>query len=166
MDIDSPPAALPDPPTQHSPHTGLALPSFSASFPLPFRVLFLVGLAQLLWATNLHVLHLLGLDTPWILDYRDSTDDDVPLHELNPEDVGDAPPRHVVARPESRTLHWSVYSLFLLYSAWVGTGWVVFRIITGGNQESMERWRGLVGIIALGAAVGVFAPWRGVGLQG
>ncbi|KAL1411491.1 protein-ER retention protein [Vanrija albida] len=67
MDIDTPPEAV-------EVITPLELPEFSAGFPLPFRVLFLVGLAMLLWAVNLHVLHLLGLDSSWILDIRDSDD--------------------------------------------------------------------------------------------
>ena len=167
MDIDSVPAALPDPPSSHGgpSHLHLNLPSFSSSFPLPFRVLFLVGLAQLLWATNLHILHLLGLETSWILEFRDQ-DDAVELQQPSPGDVGDVPPPSdppTVARPKSASLHGPVYKLFLLYSAWVGAGWVVFRAVTGGDQEAMERWRALVGLLAVGAAVAALTPWQGIG---
>lgn len=55
MDIDSPPAAAPS-------NTALNLPTFSSAFPLPFRVLALIGLAIVLWAINVHVLTLLGVD--------------------------------------------------------------------------------------------------------
>jgi len=68
MDTPAPHPATPAP---------LPLPEFSASFPLPFRVLFLVGLAILLWAANLHVLALLGIDVSWVLDIRDGDDADV-----------------------------------------------------------------------------------------
>lgn len=71
MDIDAPPLAAQAAHAGHAGHNHLPLPEFSASFPLPFRVLFLIGLAIFLWATNLHVLHLLGLDTAYILDFRD-----------------------------------------------------------------------------------------------
>ena len=165
MDIDSVPATLPDPTSPHGTTHHLNLPSFSSSFPLPFRVLFLVGLAQLLWATNLHILHLLGLDTSWILDFRDQ-DENIELRELSAGDIGDAPPpprAPTVQRPKSASLHGPVYKLFLLYSAWVGAGWVVFRAVTGGDQEAMERWRVFVGLLAVGAAGAALAPWQGIG---
>ncbi|WVQ83274.1 hypothetical protein IAT38_005413 [Cryptococcus sp. DSM 104549] len=79
MDIDSPPSASFPELDPTTPHKHLSLPSLSASFPLPFRVLFLIGLAQLLWAINLHVLHLLGLDTSWILDLREVDPDGDPI---------------------------------------------------------------------------------------
>ncbi|KAJ9093886.1 hypothetical protein QFC21_006259 [Naganishia friedmannii] len=62
MDIDSPPAA------SHSNTTALNLPTFSSAFPLPFRVLALIGLAILLWAVNVHVLTALGVDFGWAVD--------------------------------------------------------------------------------------------------
>ncbi|ORX33919.1 EXS family-domain-containing protein [Kockovaella imperatae] len=166
MDIDSPPAAFPDPPASH--HTHLNLPSFSASFPLPFRVLFLVGLAQLLWASNLHILYLLGLDTSWILDFRDTVAvEDVPLHALSAEDVGDEPPQREspISRPESKTLHRSLYKLFAIYTAWVGSGWLIFRSVTGADQQAMENFRWFVGLVAIGAILGAFAPWDGIGIR-
>jgi len=170
MDIDSPPSG-PDVPS-HAAHNHLInLPSFSASFPLPFRVLFLVGLAQLLWATNLHILHVLGLDTAWILDFRDrGGDEDIQLETtLTTLEAPSVSPGREAARfgasnrVESGKLYQPVYKLFLLYTAWVGGGWIVFRMVTGGEAESMESWRWLVGVIAIGAAVGALAPWRGTG---
>ena len=172
MDIDSPPRVADT--GSHAGHTHfLSLPSFSTSFPLPFRVLFLVGLAQLLWAVNLHILHLLGLDTAWILDVRDhgSLLDDIPLLD---SDVGnlDIPHSRSIREVDglrgsdqvgSGKLYQPVYRLFLLYAAWVGGGWIVFRVITGGDPESMESWRWLVGVIAIGASIGALAPWRGAG---
>jgi hypothetical protein len=77
MDIDSPPSNsyddLPLTPAQQAGHTHLNLPHFSASYPLPFRVLTLVGLEILLWAINLHVLTSLGVDAGRALDL---TEDD------------------------------------------------------------------------------------------
>jgi hypothetical protein len=77
MDIDSPPSNsyddLPLTPAQQAGHTHLNLPHFSASYPLPFRVLTLVGLEILLWAINLHVLTGLGVDAGRALDL---TEDD------------------------------------------------------------------------------------------
>jgi hypothetical protein len=148
MDIDSPPS---DTYTNHN-HS-LTLPPLSASFPLPFRVLFLIGLAQLLWALNLHILHLLGLDTSWILDFRDDPPDEIELEPITPE----------VTRPESGKLYQPVYKLFLIYTSWVGGGWVVFTVLTGSDTELMEQYRGIVGVVALGAVGLALAPWHGVG---
>jgi hypothetical protein len=142
MDIDTPPGDLPIP-----------LPEFSASFPLPFRVLFLVGLAILLWAINLHVLSLLGLDVSWALDIRDGDDtafDDRPR-----------PPSHV----PSQYLYGPVYKLFVGYTAWCVAGYTAFRMLCGDDTEAMERWRGLVGVVCLVPLVVSLTPLRGVGYR-
>lgn len=154
MDIDSPPTD-----SYHPGHSHITLPSLSASFPLPFRVLFLFGLALLLWATNLHVLSKLGLDTSWILDFREE--------EIELEDVGDdaTVARPYSPRPASSALYQPVYRVFLLYTAWVGGGWIIFRLITRGETERMESCRALVGVIMLGVVVGVFVPSSRTGLR-
>ncbi|WVR04664.1 hypothetical protein IAU60_001675 [Kwoniella sp. DSM 27419] len=212
MDIDSPPSPhdFEDP---HSTHHHLQLPGFSASFPLPFRVLFLIGLAQLLWAVNLHVLHILGLDTSWVLDLRLDPDkpsrvalaeegemedgvreeEDGAIELVSPSaprlrgspnstalglDSGpgsgeislddrlpDTPVRPSAARivrPPSGKLYQPVYKLFLLYTAWCGSGWVLFRTLSQGDHELMEKWRIIPGLLALGVLAAVLVPWRGV----
>ncbi len=172
MDIDSPPIVPATDP--HAGHKQLSLPPFSASFPLPFRVLFLIGLAQLLWAVNLHVLHLIGLDTSWILDFRDVDEPEPPQLGMEMDHLapglggvdGEIPIRPgsvVTGRPESGKLYQPVYKLFLLYSAWVGGGWMVFRLVTGADPDSMELYRGFVAVVALGPVVGALVPWRGIG---
>ncbi|ORY30353.1 EXS family-domain-containing protein [Naematelia encephala] len=173
MDIDSPPAPLAD--ALPSSHAQFHLPTFSKTFPLPFRVLFLVGLAQLLWAVNLHVLHLLNLDTAWILDIRDDNPDPPGL-ELDtlgiPEDNVvqlDTPGRQrTMAAPkslrvDSGSLYGPIYKLFLVYTAWVGGGWFLFRWLTDGDGELMERYRALVAVIGIGVGVGAVTPWHGPG---
>lgn len=79
MDIDSPPAVSPT----HAP--ALNLPTFSSAFPLPFRVLALIGLAVLLWAVNVHVLTVLGVDVGWAVDLGGSEEGS----EREPERGGD-----------------------------------------------------------------------------
>jgi hypothetical protein len=181
MDIDSTDvAAVASPP--------LPLPEFSASFPLPFRVLFLVGLAILLWAANLHVLSLLGLDVSWVLDIRDGDDGDIGLEpdgykSFDPDaDSDDArsksepdTPRRTadpviriatpIPRPPSSYLYAPVYRLFGGYAAWCFAGWVVFRLLTGGDTVLMERFRALVGLICLGPIVAALVPFRGYGAR-
>lgn len=81
MDIDSPPiASIPLPP----PTSPLTLPSFSSAFPLPFRVLSLIALAILLWATNVHALALLGIDVSAALDLGASEEE----HETQEDEPG------------------------------------------------------------------------------
>jgi hypothetical protein len=139
----------------HIGHTHLLeLPPLSASFPLPFRVLSLVGLAILLWGTNLHILHLLGINVPKVLDFRDSTEEE--------EDV------FTETEPEPKRIggevgYQAVYKLAIVYTCFVGSGWVLFRVITGGEVESMEDWRGLVGVVLVGVVGGALVPWRGIG---
>lgn len=159
MDIDAPP-----PDTISS----LPLPEFSASFPLPFRVLFLIGFAILLWAVNLHVLSVLGLDVSWVLDIRDGDDGDHNVDLDTPLPISTASSRTgtpdqfgAVSRPESTKLYGPVYRLFLIYTLWVGGGWVLFRLITGDDTSAMERWRGLIAAIALVPALLSLTPWRG-----
>ena len=142
----------------HAGHTHLLeLPPLSASFPLPFRVLSLVGLAILLWGTNLHILHLLGINVPKVLDFREPQeeeegDGDVFTEKQVQETGGGGGVGYI-----------TIYKLAGVYTAFVGSGWVLFRLITGGEVESMEDWRGLVGVVLLGVLGGALVPWRGIG---
>lgn len=209
MDIDVPnEPSFPDPtsPIGSSPGSdsssypgSLQLPGFSASFPLPFRVLTLVGFAILLWAINLHVLSILGVDTVSAFGIKHQVGEEeedlqdglgISLNHLSSsypdedeeEDEDDQNrqqhdqlhPRLIILntpllsmtrspRATSSSLYKPVYFLFLCYTTWVGSGWVFFRWITGGEIESMERWRGVVAVVALGAGVGIVVPWNGVG---
>lgn len=186
MDIDSPPSnTIPDP------HSHVTLPSFSASFPLPFRVLFLVGLATLLWALNLHVLAALRIDISAVLDLRDDPggdgrislepgDDGGELAEqgiLSPrvqppstagtaltlnEDTPMRPTNTRIVRPSADKLYGPMYKLFLMYCGWVGTAWVLFRYLSSEEEEAMERWRVIPGLAMVGVVAAVVVPWRGV----
>lgn len=181
MDIDSPPSnTIPDP------HSHVTLPSFSASFPLPFRVLFLVGLATLLWALNLHVLAALRIDISAVLDLRDDPGGDghISLEDgddgderaeqgiLSPrvqplaltlnEDTPMRPANTRIMRPSANKLYGPMYKLFLMYCGWVGTAWVLFRYLSGEEEEAMERWRVIPGLAMVGVVAAVAVPWRGV----
>jgi hypothetical protein len=91
--------------------------SLSASFPLPFRILVLVSLGAFCWATNLHVLHLLGIDTAVVLDIRSLSSPNEHIHPSK--------------------LYTPVYQLAASLAAWTGLCWVVgFQVIGGGNGEA------------------------------
>jgi hypothetical protein len=141
--------------SSHNGHTHLLeLPPLSASFPLPFRVLTLVGLAILLWATNLHILHLLGINVPKALDFRDTEDEDGDVFT----DIEEKE-----ERGDLKTTYMTIYKLAVIYGVFVGSGWGLFRVVTGGEVEVMEQWRGLVGVVLLGVGAGALVPWRGIG---
>lgn len=214
MDIDSPPSNsyddLPLSAAQHAGHYHINLPHFSASFPLPFRVLTLVGLEILLWAINLHVLTSLGVDAASALDLTEDEsagvdnnstttndgDDDDEDGEKRPQVLFDGsgnmlddhshPPTSRIIRLDSpspgtptslahspngafrtprrlsrrRTnLHPPVYTLFSIYTLWVGLGWSAFRYAAGqGGPEEMDGSRWIIGFIVLGLVVGL--TWR------
>jgi hypothetical protein len=170
----------PPPGAEHLP-SPLPLPEFSASFPLPFRVLFLVGLAILLWALNLHVLGLLGLDVSWVLDIRDSDDADLgdgsrgadggfngSFDDNHGDEKPASSPRPLTpnrfvgpTRAPGAHLAGPVYRLFLIYAAWCTGGWIVFRVLTGSDTGAMERLRGVVGLVCLGPVLAALLPLRG-----
>lgn len=108
--------------------------SLSASFPLPFRILVLVSLGAFCWALNLHVLHLMGIDTAVVLDIRSS---------LNPNE-------HI----HPSTLYPPVYQLAACLAVWTGACWILgFQVLAGGNGES-----------AVGKTVAVFSLLLAAGL--
>lgn len=149
MDTASPPPSAPS----------LPLPEFSASFPLPFRVLFLVGLAILLWAINLHILTLLGIDVSWALDIRDADDERAQGVNLELHDGDTSRPQNT--HVPGAHLYSAVYKCALVYTLWCTLGWGIFRYITGDNTDSMEHWRAVAGLVCLIPLVAAIAPWRG-----
>lgn len=146
--------------TQVAGPPSLPLPEFSASFPLPFRVLFLVGLAILLWAVNLHILTILGIDVSWALDIRDGDDERAHGNSIELDD-SHSPSRQPVNHVPSAHLYGAVYKCALVYSLWCIAGWGAFRFITGDDTDSMENWRGVAGLVCLIPIIAAVAPWRG-----
>jgi hypothetical protein len=169
MDIDNPPSLPPI--YGDDEHYHILVPSFSSSFPLPFRVLSLLGLALLLWATNLHLLHLLGLQTGWILSIpaRLSSSSSGGYDVLDGADSEDEEGgaggmsmlggRITGVWARSRELFGPVYGLFGWYTAWCLVGWGVFRWASGGQEEGELAWRGLIGVTAVGVVVGFVMPY-------
>ncbi|EUC64072.1 ER retention-like protein [Rhizoctonia solani AG-3 Rhs1AP] len=133
------------------------LPVFHSSFPLPYRVFLLVGLGILFWATNLHVLHLLGIDTIWVLDLRrDKIQSSSPPTPLPTARAPHIP--YDLFSLEAINLYKSVYKIFVVYAAWVGIGWVYFRLITAGDAEAMDMYKILPALTGIGLVVGLVCP--------
>lgn len=126
---------------------------FSGRYPLPFRVLFLSFTTVLGFATNLHLLAALGIDTALVLDIR--VDSDRP--QSHPSSVR-SPVVGPLAHPAR--LYPPIYGLAGLGLAWTVLGWWMFLFVTGGDPASMVRWRVFPVLTALAVGAGAVCPWR------
>lgn len=98
--------------------------TFSSHFPLPFRILVLVSCGILCWALNLHVLHLLGIDTGLILDVRSTN-------------AAGEPPGHAGSHVHPSKLYGGVYQLAGFYAAWTAACWILgFQVLAGGDGNA------------------------------
>lgn len=118
---------------------------FSATFPLPFRALSLVGLGILSWATNLHGLRALGIDATSALHLNS-------YHNRN-----QYVERFSLPSTEGRRSKWSdsqaaylpVYTLFLQYSAIAGVAWLLYRHAIQQNLELVDVYRFIPAVTCL-----------------
>ena len=123
---------------------------FSAAFPLPFRVLCLLALGILGWATNLHGLHLWGIDAAGVLDlnnydgYRLTS----PLPTVTGNGSGGGGWKR--AQPSAQTYR-PVYKAFAAFAGWVLVCWVAYRGATGGDVEGVDGFKFVPAVAALGA---------------
>src|ERR1700733_13009495 len=91
--------------------------TFPILFPLPFRVLFLAGLGILGWATDLHGLELLGIDTASTLELRAPEG----FRSRSPLPTQSSPGYKLFTQPS--TPYTPVYRLFVTYSVWCFLSW-------------------------------------------
>ncbi|KAG8710008.1 hypothetical protein FRC08_017761 [Ceratobasidium sp. 394] len=135
------------------------LPVFHTSFPLPYRVFLLIGLGIFFWATNLHVLHLLGIDTVWVLDLRrDKLPASSPPTPLPTTRTAELP--YDISSLEAVSLYKSVYKLLVSYGLWIGAGWACFRWMTGGVSKSVDAYKTLPAFTAVGIIFGLVCPFN------
>ena len=134
---------------------------FSAAFPLPFRVLCLVGLGILGWATNLHGLHLWGIDAGGVLDL--SIYDGYRLTSPLPTDRRTGPSsagwKHVTAQHAAQTYR-PVYRLFCAYAGWMFAAWTVYRLATRGDVGGVDSFKFVPAIAALCALTALVCPFN------
>lgn len=123
----------------------------AAIFPLPFRVLSLICLGILAWATNLHGLHSLGLDATSALDIRahDSARTPLPTN------------RNSGFRflPHPSSTYGPIYKLFAWCSIWCFTFWCIYRFATYQNLAYVDVFKYLPAVAALGLLIGLLAPF-------
>lgn len=135
MDIDAPPldASLPTD----------ALSAFGLRYPLPFRILFLSSLTLLGFASNLHILSHLGIDTALVLDVRLDAPPSILPRSVPLSSPSGAPSTSTAHPPyvHPSKLYPPLYSLAVAGLGWTAAGWLFFRLLTGGDPAAGERWR-------------------------
>jgi len=116
---------------------------WTVSFPLPFRVLVLAGMGILGWATNLHGLDLVGVDVVTAMDLRtnegNQTRPPLPAHRTGGFKR--------VSNPS--TIYLSVYRIFIAYSIWCMSSWVLFRYATYGDLVLVDVFGYIPGVSAI-----------------
>ncbi|EIW82874.1 EXS-domain-containing protein [Coniophora puteana RWD-64-598 SS2] len=122
-----------------------ALP-LAVTFPLPFRVLFLVGLGILGWATNLHGLQRQRIDAPNVLELSGSPY--IPLRTSAPH-----------SPTLNSTFYSPIYRLFVKYSAWCFFTWVMYRLATRSNVYLVDVFSYIPAICALVVLTVLICPY-------
>ena len=120
---------------------------FAVVFPLPFRVILLGGLGVLCWATNLHGLQLLGIDTTAALEIRAYD------HEYNV-------PRLTSYPQNAGALVRSVYRLFYAYALWSLLGWAVFRFLTHDDPALVDEYKFVPAVFGLMLVMFLICPFN------
>lgn len=139
MDIDAPtvtdPAAL--------------LDDFSLRYPLPFRILVLSGLTVLGFASNLHILSSLGIDTSQVLDIR--LDHPATSSSSNP------PP---LVHPTR--LYTPIYHLGALALGATTLAWLVYRSLASGldHRDQFDQLKWCPAVVALALTFVCVSPWN------
>ncbi|KAI6045994.1 EXS family-domain-containing protein [Pisolithus marmoratus] len=110
----------------------------AALFPLPFRVLFLVGLGILGWATNLHGLERLGIDGPSILELQ--------ARSHFPPRSGS---RCRSKEHSARAFYAPLYRLFVIYSMWCFGAWLLYSVQTRSNVALVDVFSYIPGVCIL-----------------
>ncbi|KAJ3513713.1 hypothetical protein NLJ89_g2794 [Agrocybe chaxingu] len=121
------------------------------SFPLPYRVLVLVGLGILGWATNLHGLDVSGVDTIAAMDLRTDTGIAKPV----------MPVHHSAAFNHLKVvdLYHAAYRLFSLYSFSCFLSWSFYRLVTQGDPARVDSYGYIPVITTLAIIIVLLCPY-------
>lgn len=122
---------------------------FSSRYPIPFRVLFLSFATLLGFATNLHILAYLGIDTAFVLDIRSTSSGSLGTRNQSP-----------AAYLHPSRLYPPIYHLSLLGLLWTTVGWVLFAKLTGGDPQQMVEWRSVPAFVVFVAGLALIVPWN------
>ena len=132
---------------------------FSAAFPLPFRVLCLAGLGILGWATNLHVLHSLGLDPVAALDLHLYRHDGHRLTASGPSTTARVF-GWKLSLDSGSSIYMPVYRLFLTYSVCVFSAWLVWWHATHTDYTLVDVFKFIPALAALFVLTALICPFN------
>ncbi|KAK0195433.1 EXS family-domain-containing protein [Armillaria mellea] len=112
--------------------------NWAVSFPLPFRVMVLVGLGILGWATNLHGLKIFSVDAVSTMELRvDPSQQPISLRIAGVH----------LSTPSST--YGPVYRIALAYFSWCFTSWALFHYLTYGNAVLTDVFAYIPGVSTL-----------------
>ena len=130
--------------------------SFVVAYPLPFRVLFLVGVGVLGWAANLHGLRLLGVDAASALDLHTVERGSTSALPLNVDS------RHSHAHgaiDTTASLSSPLYRLSFWYGLWCFATWVLYRSATDGNAVLVDFFKYIPAVCSLVVLIFMLCPY-------
>ncbi|KAF7790348.1 hypothetical protein EIP86_001303 [Pleurotus ostreatoroseus] len=135
--------------------------TFSTNFPLPYRVLALGGVGLLGWATNLHGLHLLGIDAASALELstRGAHASSLSSSSVDPETT--PLPTHngwkLVAHPLG--VYRPVYRICVQYACVALLSWAVYRHATGGRVDAVDAFKYIPAVTMLFVFMCLVSPF-------
>lgn len=128
---------------------------FATTFPLPFRVLFLVGVGILGWATNLHGLDCMGINAAQTLEL--SSPDAYGHKHKHSIPIVHSGYRLIFSDPS--VFYTAAYKLFSSYAAWCTFCWILFRVLThGGNTALVDVFGFIPAVASLFVLVALICP--------
>jgi len=132
--------------------------TFSALFPLPYRVLFLGGLGILGWATNVHGLTAFGIDAAATLELNTHHQP----QRLTTSGTDALPTTRsgwkFVAHPSM--VYSPIYRLFVQYTAVTLVGWLMYRHATHGDIELVDVFKFIPAVTLLILAMLLVSPFN------
>ena len=121
--------------------------------PLPWRVALLIGIGILCWASNLQFLHLMGIDTAYVLDMQS---------HINAQYSRPFSPTSSrfgsTTLTTSGRLYIAVYKLFGAYAAWTFGCWLLFRALCGGDAQMIDQYKIVPEICVFGILAALVCP--------
>ncbi|OSX66295.1 hypothetical protein POSPLADRAFT_1133399 [Postia placenta MAD-698-R-SB12] len=132
---------------------------FSATFPLPYRVLSLVSLGIIGWATNVHGLHAAGHDARAALDL-DHYDPRLGRRAISPLPLNDRTGSGWRYHQGPAAVYKPIYWLFLAYAVWTLTNWLVFKHATYGDLYRVDVLKFVPAVAMLVAVMLLIAPFN------
>lgn len=143
--------------------------NFNSNFPLPFRVLFLTFSTIFCFATNLHFLYFIGIDTSTILDIRledyrlNSTFTSISTTNSSTNNNDNSfltTNRILTPFVHPSKLFPPIYKLSILGLLWSFLGLILFNFLTENDKNKMFKFRIIPTFFILVVLISIFAPWN------